>query len=633
MSESKVTIDNANDEPCKANTGVRPHTQRCKGKESLVASRDSCWWIKLVSLLLLFGTSFQQLHVLIDEERSTGTTSTCTPSNSSSCSSSNGETVFPCFVEARRNREKKWWSTTISILLSLTTSISSSSAIRLSPVTMVEAFTSSNHPSFRIRPSTTRIIPTSQITPKSDLISLHCHSFHSQVRIRKNGAAGASASGEGGSAGAAGGALRIVNPNNGGLFQKRSTTIPPTLLHECNRPRLRQFHNSHSNTRHLTTTPYRSKHFTLTTLYYSVRPNITTRGFVDESSNTPNTSTSNSSRDSSSDFMNEPVKPLLSLSYDDNALEKLNPRDHTSIRDDENINDNNDEQEHKEQNNNLLTTYENDTHNIPSQTQKESQNHQRHNHIKRKFHRKTNSAPSWLEHATNDILDLSRIPLGQLTSDDIESITNLMANWAKNNKHNNNKNNDSQQQQSQASAIQVEKLLKRVVDDHNHGNSSVKVTTRMYAMAIDAWAKTGGKKAAERAHMIHSNMVELYKATCDDDIRPSTISYNAVLNAWSKSGCEEACFRAESILEEMLDGHGQLDQLESGQSTSSSSTPLSLPYSSLPSSIQRESVNDHVTCPEAIRGPFTYADDFQPFLDNDKVVKADVVSFTSVIGM
>lgn len=147
---------------------------------------------------------------------------------------------------------------------------------------------------------------------------------------------------------------------------------------------------------------------------------------------------------------------------------------------------------------------------------------------------------TWLDQGTNDILDTKRIPIGKLTEDDVESISNLMANWAK--------------RKSEHSALQVEQLLKRVVDDHNAGNSAVKVNTKMYTMAIDSWARTGGKQAAERATDIHRGMVEVYKQTGDLNIMPSTISYNAVINAWSKSGGdEEAALRAEGILEEMLD--------------------------------------------------------------------------------
>lgn len=208
--------------------------------------------------------------------------------------------------------------------------------------------------------------------------------------------------------------------------------------------------------------------------------------------------------------------------------------------------------------------------------------------------------PSWLEQATEEILDKSRIPLGQLTSDDVESISGLMANWAK--------------RKSTQSAIQVETLLKRVVDDHNYGNSSVKVTTRMYTMAIDAWAKTGGREAAERASAIHRHMVEQYKNTCDINIKPSTISYNAVINAWSKSGLhdmEEAALRAEGILNEMLE-----EWRRERQDTND----------------QNQSTEPGFIGPDTKLGADFYDDD--EYYGDDKkgaVIKPDVVSFTSVI--
>lgn len=207
---------------------------------------------------------------------------------------------------------------------------------------------------------------------------------------------------------------------------------------------------------------------------------------------------------------------------------------------------------------------------------------------------------SWLEQATEEILDKSRIPLGQLTLDDVETISSLMANWAR--------------RKSTQSAIQVEILLKRVVDDHNYGNSSVRVTTRMYTMAIDAWAKTGGKEAAERASAIHRHMVEQYRNTCDVNIKPSTISYNAVINAWSKSGLqnmEEAAVRAEGILNEMLD-EWRRERNDIGE--------------------QNNSFDHSYIGVNTKLGPDFYDDEEYGYDDRySSVIKPDVVSFTSVI--
>jgi hypothetical protein len=148
---------------------------------------------------------------------------------------------------------------------------------------------------------------------------------------------------------------------------------------------------------------------------------------------------------------------------------------------------------------------------------------------------------SWLEHSTSNVLDVTRIPLGRLTTDDVETIAGLMAAWAR--------------KKSDQAALKVESLLKRVVDDRNAGNRSVKVTTRMYTMAIDAWAKASrGVQAAVRANEIHNNMKRIYQETHDESIRPTTVSYNAVINSWSKCADPISPYKAEDLLKEMIYG-------------------------------------------------------------------------------
>ena len=74
----------------------------------------------------------------------------------------------------------------------------------------------------------------------------------------------------------------------------------------------------------------------------------------------------------------------------------------------------------------------------------------------------------WLEEATAKLLDLRISPFGSLTPDDVESIAGLMVAWAR--------------RRSVDSALMVEELLKRVIDDLRAGNPSIKVTTRMYTI-------------------------------------------------------------------------------------------------------------------------------------------------------
>ena len=155
------------------------------------------------------------------------------------------------------------------------------------------------------------------------------------------------------------------------------------------------------------------------------------------------------------------------------------------------------------------------------------------------------ASTEWMHQNTKDLLDEMVVPLGQLTGDDVSTITGLMAAWAKS--------------KSKEGARTVERLLKRIVDDMNSGNVDVRVTTRMYTMSIDAWAKVGGIAAAERAHIIHEGMMETNKKTGDPLIRPTTISYNALLNSWSKSRSSKAPLVAEAIFHEMLERYRRGD--------------------------------------------------------------------------
>jgi hypothetical protein len=75
---------------------------------------------------------------------------------------------------------------------------------------------------------------------------------------------------------------------------------------------------------------------------------------------------------------------------------------------------------------------------------------------------------NWLEDATDEFLDMDKIPVGMLTQGDVESITGLMAAWVR--------------RRSVEAALIVEQLLKRVVDDMRADNPDVHVTSRMYTI-------------------------------------------------------------------------------------------------------------------------------------------------------
>lgn len=88
--------------------------------------------------------------------------------------------------------------------------------------------------------------------------------------------------------------------------------------------------------------------------------------------------------------------------------------------------------------------------------------------------KKNKHSPSDFESSSSSFTGY--IPTGQLTPDDVQLITTLMTSHAR--------------RGSVESALICERLLKRVVEEVNMGNRSVRVTTKMYTVAMDAWAKS-----------------------------------------------------------------------------------------------------------------------------------------------
>lgn len=71
----------------------------------------------------------------------------------------------------------------------------------------------------------------------------------------------------------------------------------------------------------------------------------------------------------------------------------------------------------------------------------------------------------------------------------------------------------------------VENLLSRAQAEMRSGNDhpGVQISTKMYTIAIDAWAKSKqGVKAAQRAEEILQYMDEMYKSTKNENLRPTT---------------------------------------------------------------------------------------------------------------
>ena len=155
------------------------------------------------------------------------------------------------------------------------------------------------------------------------------------------------------------------------------------------------------------------------------------------------------------------------------------------------------------------------------------------------------------QHPDHDPNASSSSTLGRLTSDDVSLIATLMTSHAR--------------RSSVRSALVCERLLKRVVEEVDAGNAEVGATTKIYTVAMDAWAKSQRRPrpgsvrartpvgaAAQRAHRIHNFLVSAFRETRSTHLAPSTISYNAVINAWSKSYHPGSGEMAEVLLREML---------------------------------------------------------------------------------
>ena len=144
-----------------------------------------------------------------------------------------------------------------------------------------------------------------------------------------------------------------------------------------------------------------------------------------------------------------------------------------------------------------------------------------------------------LEKATEQFLsDREVYPLGKLSEEDVETITGLMAAWAR--------------RRSVEAALTVEALLKRIIDDMKAGNMDIHVRTQHYTLTIDAWSKSNVAGASERAQQIHDTMCEEYLQTQNIDIRPNVLSCTTLTNAWAKSNETYAPEMAERVLQGMI---------------------------------------------------------------------------------
>lgn len=99
-------------------------------------------------------------------------------------------------------------------------------------------------------------------------------------------------------------------------------------------------------------------------------------------------------------------------------------------------------------------------------------------------------------------------------------------------------------------AQEAEHLLQRMHMMYDQGDLSVKPNVVTYGAVIDAFAKSLERNAAARADALLANMVALHQSdqVRHSDLRPNTYVFNTVINAWAKSKERGAAAKAEEML-------------------------------------------------------------------------------------
>jgi hypothetical protein len=100
-------------------------------------------------------------------------------------------------------------------------------------------------------------------------------------------------------------------------------------------------------------------------------------------------------------------------------------------------------------------------------------------------------------------------------------------------------------------AQRAEDILERMEISFQRGNLDARPNTISYNACIDAWAKSGQDKAAQRAEALLHRMEELYQSKENIQVKPNTSSFNAVMNAHVKSRQTHAPRDVERLLDRM----------------------------------------------------------------------------------
>lgn len=133
---------------------------------------------------------------------------------------------------------------------------------------------------------------------------------------------------------------------------------------------------------------------------------------------------------------------------------------------------------------------------------------------------------AWLSQATQDIINTEA---GTLVKGKWHQLVSMLRAWARRSKC------DAE------APLTVERLLKKLLDEREAGNTEAKATTELYNILLDSWAcaaifhTTSAEVASQRAREILVSLQETFERESDPDLCPDSESFYLVLHAVCKA--------------------------------------------------------------------------------------------------
>ena len=213
---------------------------------------------------------------------------------------------------------------------------------------------------------------------------------------------------------------------------------------------------------------------------------------------------------------------------------------------------------------------------------------------------------TWIGHTCNETV------IGQLPQNVIKDFPPVMNIYAK--------------QRSKEGAENAEQLLLRLLKESKAGNEAVNatMTSTVFNVAIDAWAKSGTKESGQRAERIFSLMDQICKEGKHLKVRQDTISFTSVIDAWANSNIKGSAQRACDILNLME----KLSFSPKHDKSPPPPRPNRVTYNVCLSALAKSHERNSATEAEKIVERMEYLYNSDP---NNTSIKPDVVSYQSLI--